>query len=567
MPRLSVAVPSLDSLLAELAADIEAASGLVAVDDAPLWTPLAPERGRGMLLPDGRLVSPQQAAYESLADELFYGGAPGGGKSQLILGLATTRHRNSAIFRRQFTQFHGEDGLWEKSRDLIGLRGKSNDSRYTWRNLPGGRAIELLGCDRWEDVLKYKGRGHDLKGFDELPEFEERVFRFLIGWLRTAYAGQRTRVVGAGNPPVNEEGQWVIRYWAPWLDAQHPRPAKEGELRWFVTDADGKDQEVPGPTAGPLRAPTVDVMMKEGLQQVEPRSRTYISARVEDNPYFMRTGYAAVLANLPEPLRSQMRFGNFQAGLQDHEWQVVPTAWVIAAQARWRPDGRGDAPLSQVGNDPSRGGMDEFVVAKRYEDWIAPLDVHQAKAAPDGQAGARIVWRSLLVDGHPPVPVQVDIGGSAGSSVYDFARQLGLRAVALNGAAKSRATDRSKKLRFANKRAEWFWKFRELLDPDHGATLALPPDAQLRADLCSARWTLGLRGIQIEDKEAIKARLGRSPDRGEAAIYASVQADSAGPQALLFDESVVPVDAIEDELDQLRRDLGLGNGAGHGEST
>ena len=42
-------------------------------------------------------------------------------------------------------------------------------------------------------------------------------------------------------------------------------------------------------------------------------------------------------------------------------------------------------------------------------------------------------------------------------------------------------------LAFANKRAEVWWKFREALDPDQpdGSAIALPPDPELRADLCA----------------------------------------------------------------------------------
>jgi hypothetical protein len=72
-----------------------------------------------------------------------------------------------------------------------------------------------------------------------------------------------------------------------------------------------------------------------------------------------------------------------------------------------------------------------------------------------------------------------------------------------------------------NQRAEMYWRFREALDPDSGADLALPPGNELVADLCAARYRVLAGGvIQIEEKTKIKERIGRSPDVGEAAMLA-----------------------------------------------
>lgn len=49
-------------------------------------------------------IGPQTAAYFSDADELFYGGGAGGGKSALLCGLAIERHRKAIIFRREYPQ-------------------------------------------------------------------------------------------------------------------------------------------------------------------------------------------------------------------------------------------------------------------------------------------------------------------------------------------------------------------------------------------------------------------------------------------------------------------------------
>jgi hypothetical protein len=483
-------IPTLEEIRAERA---RREAGVAKVQTQAIWAPLP---------------GPQTLAYTSLADELFYGGAPGGGKSDLALGLALTAHTKSIIFRREFSMFRGPDGLIERSRQIIGDEGRLNEGLYIWRDLPGGRSLEFGAVKNEADKLKWKGRPHDLKVFDELPDFLESQYRFLIAWLRTTIDGQRTRVVSTGNPPTTPEGQWVIQYWGPWLDPHHPRPAKPGELRWFVT-LDGKDVEVDGPHAVDHRG-----------EKIRPRSRTFIPAALEDNPLLARTGYADILDNLPEPLRSQLRRGDFAAAQPDDPWQVIPTAWVRAAQERWRqrPSPIGTVPCGGAGVDPSRGGADEFVIAKRYDNWIAPLIVHPGKAAADGEKGAALVVSALGVD--KAVPIGIDVGGAAGSSVFDQATMLHLMAVALNGSRKSDARDRSGKLGFVNKRAEWHWGLRELLDPTSGQDLALPPDTQLLSDLCAPRWKFTPRGIQVELKEETKKRIGRSPDRGEAVIYA-----------------------------------------------
>jgi hypothetical protein len=102
----------------------------------------------------------------------------------------------------------------------------------------------------------------------------------------------------------------------------------------------------------------------------------------------------------------------------------------------------------------------------------------------------------------------------------------GMTAVALSSAGSSTARDRTGQLAFVNKRAEWWWRLREALDPDLGIGLALPPDRELLADLTAPRWELALHGIKIEGKDAIRSRIGRSTDKGDALVYAFAPTES-----------------------------------------
>lgn len=445
------------------------------------------------------LPGPQSLAYYSEADELFYGGQAGGGKTDLLLGLAATAHQYSIIFRREYPQLKG---LIHRGKEIIGKKGRYNSTEKIWRI--GDRRIIELGAVQYEnDVEKFQGRAHDLKAFDELTHFTKQQYKFLTGWARTSDPNQRVRIVATGNPPTTAEGRWVIEYWAPWLDDKHPNPAVPGELRWFVV-IDGEDTEVNGP----------EPIKHEG-EILQPRSRTFIPASVDDNPYYAATGYKSVLQSLPEPLRSKLLYGDFKADIEDDPWQVIPTAWVEAAMERWTSSPP-TAIRHCVGCDPARGGQDKTVFAIRHGQWIAPLLKWAGKETPDGPTVAKLLLPELRIK----TTVNIDVVG-IGGSVIDSLRQLEVSgAYGLSGGASSDKTDRTGRLGFANKRAEWYWGLREALDPDHGNNVQLPPDRELLADLTAPKWSLSGWKIKVEAKEDIKSRLGRSPDCGDAVVYA-----------------------------------------------
>lgn len=462
----------------------------------PIWVPLP---------------GPQTEAWLSEADELYYGGGAGGGKSSLLVGLALTGHQKSIIFRREYGQLRD---ILDYSQQVAGLRGRLTQVPPFLRMMDG-RRIEFGAVEYANDVTKFQGRPHDLKAFDELPQFLEKQYRFLIGWNRSTIRGQRCRVVGAGNPPTDTEGEWVIHRWAPWLDVQHPNPAVPGELRWFAV-IDGEDREVENGEPFDYKD-----------ERIEPRSRTFIPARLADNPYLERSGYRAILQAFPEPLRSQMLYGDFTAGTEDDPWQVIPTAWVRAAQARWSAEAKPPGPMTAVGVDVARGGRDKSVLARRWGAWFAPLESHPGKETPDGQEGRQLVAMALTDGGE----ANIDVIG-VGASWYDLCRDSGLPVNAVNFAEGTTLLDRTNLLRFVNLRAYAYWSFREALDPEKGDGIMLPPDPELRADLCAPKWKMRTNGIQIEAKEDIIERIGRSPDAGDAVVMAALQMPTIGVWSL-----------------------------------
>lgn len=457
---------------------------LLMAGDAPLWVP---QEG------------PQQTAYESMADIIFYGGAAGGGKTDLLLGLCLTSQHHSIIFRREAVQLVG---IEERMTKILGTRKGYNSQDGVWR-LPGGRVMELGSVKEVGDWIKYQGRAHDGKFFDEICHFTEMQFRTLIGWLRTDNPEIRQRVVCAGNPPTTAEGEWVKRFWAPWLDPQHPNPARPGELRWYVTNEEGEDQEVPGPDP-----------VKVGNDLMTPKSRTFVPSSVEDNLFLLSTGYKQTLQALPEPLRSQMLRGDFNAGVADPAWQVIPTEWIKAAQARWvKRDKKGL--MTAMGFDPARGGIDKSSAARRHGQWFDELVTAPGIVTKDGPSAAGFAV-PLVRDG---ACICVD-GVGIGSSALDFLVGLNLNVLSVIGSEASGLVTKAGNLRFRNKRAEMYWRLREALDPTSPDPIALPPDSELLGDLAAPRYkvvTMGkVAAIQILDKDDIRKLLGRSPDKGDS---------------------------------------------------
>ncbi len=492
---------------AQIAGIAELLSFLPPEDQAEIDSILAAEQDVWVPLP-----GPQTEAYESLADIVYFGGSAGGSKTDLLIGMSLTHHRRSIIFRREGTQLLA---IIDRMTEILGGRTGYNGQDHVWRLPHLGRQVELGACKDLGDEQKYQGRAHDLKGFDEITHFLELQFRFLCGWLRSVVKGQRCRIMCTGNPPTNQDGQWVIKFWGPWLDDKHPNPAKPGELRWYTT-IDGEDHE----------CPNGEPFLHEG-EMVQPLSRTFIPSRLTDNPFLMATGYEAMLQAMPEPLRSQMLNGDFRAGTEDSEWQVVPTAWVDAAMARWRPDGGQGKPMDSIGVDVARGGKDKTVLALRHGTWYAPLKRFPGAETPDGGATAGLI----VVHRRDAAPVHVDVV-NVGGSVVDHLNSNDVQCVPVNGAETKGLEGKTDKmtgrLKFRNMRAYLWWRFRESLDPKIGDNIALPPDSQLRADLCAPMWKLTPGGILVEPKEdgpdgpGIKRRLGRSPDDGDAVVNASI---------------------------------------------
>jgi len=237
----------------------------------------------------------------------------------------------------------------------------------------------------------------------------------------------------------------------------------------------------------------------------------------------------ARLESLPEPYRSQLRWGNWLIG-KENEWQVIPYTWIRAAMDRWKVDGGRDREIDAIACDPARGS-DKAVIGKKKGSWVPPLEYHQERDT------MYLVGLLQEVARGTGVPVTVDITG-VGAGVYDRLREKAeidranvhnaerpgwvVDAYPINSSEKSLYTDSTGQLEFVNLRAYMWWHMRELLDPSNPLHLAdpiaLPPDKILLSDLSAPRWRMTSSGIIVESKIDIKKRIQRSTDAGDTVI-------------------------------------------------
>lgn len=220
--------------------------------------------------------------------------------------------------------------------------------------------------------------------------------------------------------------------------------------------------------------------------------------------------------------------GEFHSSDDD---SVIPLAWVEAANERWRQwdeAGRPDASGRRtVGVDVARSGSDKTVMALR--DGAVVTDLRHTTREDTMQTTGRVHGLVLADPTRQPI---VDVIG-IGAGVVDRLRELGVRqVVAFNAAESSDLRDRSGELGFTNTRSAAWWNLRELLDPAYGAEFALPPDDKLTGDLTAPHWRVMSGGrIQVESKDEIRKRLGRSTDDGDAVVQSAWDGDGRDADA------------------------------------
>jgi predicted phage terminase large subunit-like protein len=260
---------------------------------------------------------PQERFLASPADIAFYGGAAGGGKSWALLLEALRNTSNpqfgSTIFRRTRPNIMKQGGLWDESMKLYPLAdGVPHVGPLQWR-FPGGAKVEFGYMLRKLDVLNWKGSAVAMMGWDEVSEFDEYQFEYMLSRNRST-SGVKPYIRATTNPVPDDDpiGGWLHKYVGWWIDQEtgHIIPDRCGRLRWFVR---ADDSLVWADSAEELRADYPDD---------EPMSFTFIEASLDDNPMLTKAdpSYRSKLRAMP--LIERMR-------LLDRNWKVRARAGMV----------------------------------------------------------------------------------------------------------------------------------------------------------------------------------------------------------------------------------------------
>ncbi|MEC0139723.1 terminase family protein [Paenibacillus macerans] len=234
---------------------------------------------------------PRQQLYHQTndIDELLYGGAAGGGKSEATIWDAlkyAMQYPGSRqiIFRRTFPDLQRSI----IARTIVAYPkelGKYNQSKHEW-TFVNGSVIELAYFDSDSHKANYAGAEYDVIRWEELTHFEEGWYTFMLSRLRgsTPYP----RYVKSTTNPGSVGHAWVKKRFIDIGAWEQVHKVQE-------TDDNG----------APLYHPDTG----------EPiiSRRIFIPAKVQDNPKLLEVdpNYIVRLMQLPEQERKQLLDGDW----------------------------------------------------------------------------------------------------------------------------------------------------------------------------------------------------------------------------------------------------------------
>lgn len=251
------------------------------------------------------------------ADETLFGGAAGPGKTEWLMeyGIAQMEQNpgnRGLIMRRVFPSLNRSviPRLKQKLRGRATWNG--NEKTFTFDN---GSILEVSSLQYTDDVYDYQGAEYGWLGWEEITEFQQEQYEYLLGRLRAPAEGIRPHSTATTNPGGRGH-KWVKRRFV--------KPKRE----------DVSDKEpMPIPTEVWRPKPTPGVHDERN----QPLTRCYVPATHKDNPTLLERdpGYIS-------RLRAQSDRGKRKA-YEDGDWDAIDeiegAQWTAADLdgGRWSP--------------------------------------------------------------------------------------------------------------------------------------------------------------------------------------------------------------------------------------
>lgn len=323
--------------------------------------------------------SPHQSAFLLMPNrEAFYGGAAGGGKSiALLMGALQYIDQpgyNALLLRKTFKDLSQPEALIDISKEwLTNTDARWNQSDHKW-TFPSGAVLQFGHMESENDKYQYQGAAYHYVGFDELTQFTEGQYTYLLSRVRRRKADADNfplRVRGAANPGgVGHE--WVKRR--------------------FIELPD--DEEL-------------DIEEAEKF-----KARIFIPSGLKDNPHLDQEEYKQMLAELDPVTRAQLMNGDWNiagdGNMFKREWfdnriiSEVPRDVNLIRKVRyWDLASTDEAKAIKDKGDPdytasvlqALGDDGNIYVLEVTRDRLSPAAVEKlvrSKAERDGRSGTAI---------------------------------------------------------------------------------------------------------------------------------------------------------------------------------
>ena len=235
-------------------------------------------------------AGPQSAFLSTTADEVLYGGAVGGGKTDALLVWPLHRVHNpqhrSIYFRRERKRLQESIDRAQFLYGEVDPLGQWHETelRYKWST---GAMTQFAFAENEKDIEAWKSFEFDLVLFDEVTEFTEWQYKFMF---------MRNRSKTAALPAWTRCGTNPGGIGMAWVDDRFVGWQANGNKRWH-------DYQV--------YEHFVEVQTPLGPREI-PRTRQYIPSTIFDNPRMPGLdAYLAQLGEMPDAEKEMYLYGRW----------------------------------------------------------------------------------------------------------------------------------------------------------------------------------------------------------------------------------------------------------------